>query len=266
MKKVFQLIFTLAVIVSFACGSLEAAAVSFSGLAIASASHVLPGLAMLNLMPAVTRDPKTGEPIPVVSRAQKTLLDFFNSDRANAVTKDALKRGAIIWNPVSYYIRANVVGLSGRQKLLGSATSKVLGICNLDKGILPQYYNFCYDRLVVRYVSSNTLANNTNVATLAGFSSVQSAMDDAVRNGEIIVSLNRFVQLETPVVDFVSAAAITGGGVRDFDGGLLESPKIWEENLQVEVELNLPQAVDATANFTNAVEIVFSGIEARLRN
>lgn len=266
MKKVFQIIFILGVVASFAFGSVEGAALSFVGLTIASVSQNFVGYAALNLMPAVTRDPKDGTPIPVVSRAQKTLLDFFNSDRANAVTKDALKRGAIIWNPVSYYIRANIVGLSGMQKIMGSATTKVVGICNLDKGILPQYYNFCYDRLVVRYVSTNTGANNTNVATLNGYSSVQSSMDDALRNGELIVDLNRFRQLETPVTDFVSAAAITGGGVRDFDGGLLESPKIWEENLQVDVWINFPQAVDATANFTNAVEVVFSGIEARLRN
>lgn len=266
MKKVFQLIFAFGILASLCLGSVEASAVSFVGLSIVSTSHLIPGIAALNLMPAVTRDPVGGAAIPIVSRAQKTLLDFFNSERANAVTKDALKRGAIIWNPVSYYIRANIVGLSGMQKIMSSATTKVVGICNLDKGILPQYYNFCYDRLAVRYVSTNTGSNTTNVATLNGYSSVQSSMDDALRNGELVVDLNRFRQLETPIVDFVSAAAITGGGVRDYDGGLLESPKIWEENLQVDVWLNFPQTVDATANFTNAVEIVFSGIEARLRN
>jgi hypothetical protein len=266
MKNFFKAIFVIGLVLSFMIGSPVAAVVCVLGFAYANNPTFINEYAMLNLMPAVIRDPKTGQAIPSVSRAQKTLLDFFDSPRANAVTKDALQKGAIIWNPVSYYIRANITGLSGRQKILGSATTKVLGICNIDKGILPQYYNFCYDRVTVRYVSTNTLSNATNVATLAGYSSVLSSMDDALRNGEIIVSLNRFVQIETPITDFGAPAAVVGGGARDYDGGLLESPKIWEENLQVEVELNLPQAVDATANFTNAVEVVFSGIEARLRN
>jgi hypothetical protein len=195
------------------------------------------------------------------TRCQKYLFDWLGV-RGNEITKAAVANGKIIWDPVTYYIRYAITGLSGRQKILSASTTKAVGTCNLDKGILPQYYNFCYDRITVRYGSTNTA--NSTVANFAGYSSVLSSMDPALRNGEIIISLNREVQIETPVIDFGSAASPTGGGAREFDGGILECPKVWVENLQVEVELNFPQAVASAANTFYFVEVAFQGAQARL--
>lgn len=253
MKKFLILsILAVGVLASVAVQNPAPFALAIAGLAFMS-SYKSADVAFISLVPAAMAG-------PAFTRAQKHLYDWLTKF-SNQVTKEAINKGTIIWDPVTYYIRREITGLSGRQKLLGSSTTKEVGVTNLDKGVLPQYYNFCYDRITVRYGSSNTA--NSTVKTFAGYTSALSSMDPALRNGELIVSLNREVQVETPVADFGSAAAPTVSA-REFDGGALECPKVWTENLQVEVELNLAGTVASTANTYFFVEVLFQGVQARL--
>jgi hypothetical protein len=200
---------------------------------------------------------------PAFTRAQKYLLDWL-AQFGNDVTKKAVASGSIVWDPITYYIRYAITGLSGRQKILGSATSKVDGVCNLDKGQLPQYYNFCYDRIAVRYGSTNTA--NSTVQNFAGYSSVLSSMDAALRNAELIVSLNQEIQVKTPIIDFGAEAAITGGAGVSNVGGELATPKVWVEQLQIEAEILFPNSttVASAVNTFYFAEVAFMGIQARL--
>lgn len=203
------------------------------------------------------------EEIPPMTRAEKALFDYLRS-KSNAVTYDAIKSGAISFDPISYYIRYNITNLANRVKILGPNSLYSLGITNFPNGAtLPQYYNFCFDRITVRYAVV-TSASASPSAT-AGYSSVQSSMDPALRNGEIIISSNRNTIVETPIIDFASAAAITGGGLRENDGGILEKPRFLLEQLQVEIELNLAGQIPNTANNTFLAEVVLSGVQARLK-
>jgi hypothetical protein len=262
MKKKFLFISLVFMLAGMYTGNFELATLSFAAMFIfANDWSAKRKVLAVILYPATITD-QNGNEVPMWTRAQKYLAQFL-SKFGNAVTKQAIADGSIIWNPVSYYIRANITGLSGRQKILSSATSKVLGICNLDKGQLAQYYNFCYDAVAVRYVDGGASVNDA-VYTLNGYSSVLGSMAPGLRNGELIVSLNRQVQIETPINDFGSQAAIVGGATRNFDAGELQVPKVWQEQLQVEVEVNLPVAIPATGTTTRAVEVEFYGIEARL--
>lgn len=204
-----------------------------------------------------------GQDVPPLTRAQKKLYDYVRM-KGNIITLDALAAGAIKWDNITYYIRKAITGLSGRQPLINAATTEAIGVCNLDKGQLPQYYNFCYDRIEVGYTTDNSSAS-LSPGVLAGYSSVLSSMDDALRNGELIIQLNREVQVESPVTDYGSKAAVSGGGALNFDGGELADPQVWQEQLQVEVDINLSATVPSAANTTYAMEVLFKGVQARLR-
>lgn len=203
-----------------------------------------------------------GQEVPPLTRSQKKLYDFLRM-KGNPITLEALLGGAIKWDNITYYIRTTLTGLNGRQPVLNSSVSEVLGICNLDKGQLPQYYNFCYDRIEIGYAVD--AAASTSPKAVAGYSSVLSSMAPGLRNGELIVQLNREVQVESPVTDYGSKAAITGGAALNFDGGELADPQVWQEQLQVEVDINLAAVIPSAANNTYVAEFLFKGCQARLR-
>jgi hypothetical protein len=204
-----------------------------------------------------------GNPIPPFTRAQKFLFDYLNM-KGNDITKKALNEGTLIWDPITYFIRAAITGLSGRQKIASQATSLAVGVTNLDKWVLPQYYNFCYDRIAVRYTTTTVSATDA-VYSGAGYSSVLSSMAPGLRNGNLIVSMNQNIMLYSPVIDYGSQASVTGGGVRDFDGGELQTPQIFVENQNLTVELEFPVVIPSATNTSYFVEVAFSGIQARIR-
>lgn len=253
MKKLLIVILALSVVLSIATHS--PAPLAFAAVAtFIFMNSYKQGYAMLIIVPAKMDG-------PAFSRCQKFLYDFL-AQRGNELTKAAIVSGNVIWDPVTYYIRTVITGLSGRQKFFQASTTKAVGTTNLDKAILPQYYNFCYDRITVRYGSTNTAS--AAVASFAGYSSVLSSMDPALRNGHLIVSLNREIQIETPIIDFGVEAAVTGGGARDFSGGILEAPKVWVENLQIEAEFDFAGTIPSVANTTYFAEVAFQGVQARL--
>lgn len=220
-------------------------------------------LASIGTVPAIVRDPANGQPIPVFTRAQKALFDYLEQ-RSQGTTRAALSKGALVFDPITYYIRFAITGLSGRQQIVSEGTTKAVGVTNFDRGLLRQYYNFCFDRISVRYATANSVT--TALGGLA-YSSVRGGtMDPALANGELIVIQNKNTIIETPVMDFVSAAAITGGGLREYDGGILEAPKVLEENKQVEIWISLAGTVPSATNTIYGVEVALQGVQARINN
>lgn len=228
------------------------------------------GVAFLMIVPGKMRVPVASpvvEEVPYMSRSQKALYDqLVTMGRANPVTQQAIEQDAISFDPISYYIRAVITGAAGKVKIVGPSTLVNVGITNFPNGAtLPQYYNFCFDRIAVRYAVAASAS--ANAAAMTGWSSIRSAMPAALGNGELVVSSNRNSIVETPISDFTSVAAITGGGERDYDGGALEKPRFFLELIQIEVELNLStsQVIPSAANNTYAVEVMFMGVQARLK-
>lgn len=272
MKKIIFAIFAVGLIASLMLSSPVLGAASFAGLFFAA--HSFKGkYANLMIVPArfVIQKPESNpdvlQEVPYVSRAEKALYDqLVTLGRSNAITRQAIEQGAISYDPISYYMRAVITGLSGKQKIISASTLNVLGITNLPNGAaLPQYYNFCFDRIAVRYAVANTAG--ANVAAITGWSSIRGNMPAALGNGELIISSNRNTIVETPISDFTSVAAITGGGERDYDGGVLEKPRFLLEMLQIEAELNLAQgqSIPPANNTTYAVELMMYGVQARLK-
>jgi hypothetical protein len=251
MKTLFKFLFALVALV----------AIGYAG----NAEVIDPATTLLAtgpaLVPAITRDPATGDQVPVFTRAQKALFDYL-SRKSQAQTAAALRSGALVFDPISYYIRSNITGLSGRTKILSETNSKQIGVTNFDRGLLRQYYNFCFDKITVRYTTGNSVTET--VQSLAGYSSVLSSMAGGLRNGNLIIAQNQNNILDTPIIDFGAAAAVVGGGARDFDGGALQVPKILEENKQVEIWLDLAAAIPSATNTIYAVEVVLQGVQARI--
>jgi hypothetical protein len=270
MKK-FKILFIVTLVASLAIGSAPLFAVSAMGLAFTQYSYKLTGYSFLTMVPGVivVQNPAKGPEygtlmeVPPMTRAEKALFDYLRS-KSNAVTYDAIQSGAISFDPISYYMRFAITGLSGNQQIVGPNTLYTRGVTNFTNGAtLPQYYNFCFDRIAVRYAVAASAA--AAPYSTAGYSSVGSSMDPGLRNGQLIVKSNRNDIVNTPIVDFISAAAVTGGGLREYDGGILEKPRFFLEQLQIEVNIDLPQAVAAVANNTYLVEVQFSGVQARLK-
>jgi hypothetical protein len=267
MKKFASIIFILGCVASLATGNPTLFAVSAIGLTFVNYSYKLTGVALLTMVPGIitATDPKTGMlmEVPPMTRAEKALFDYLRS-KSNAVTYDAIQSGAISFDPISYLMRYTITGLSGNQQIVGPNTLFSRGITNFPNGAtLPQYYNFCFDRIAIRYAVVASAA--ASPSSTSGYSTVGSSMDPALRNGQLIVKSNRNDIVNTPVVDFISQAAVTGGGSREYDGGILEKPRFFLEQLQIEVNLDLPGTIPSAANNTYLVEVVFSGVQARLK-
>jgi hypothetical protein len=265
MKKIFSILFILGLVAAITTQNVALGAVSFAGLFFTANSYVSK-YSFLQIVPGkyVTAQ---GEEVPYMSRAEKALFDqLITLNRANDVTLQAIRKGAISFDPVSYYIRAIITGQSGKQKIVGQSTLNSVGVTNFPNAAqLPQYYNFCFDRVAVRYAVAASA--NASAAAITGWSSVRGSMPAALGNAELIISSNRNTIVETPISDFTSVAAITAGGERDYDGGVLEKPRFFLEMLQIEVEINYAsgQTVPSAANNTYAVEVMFYGVQARLK-
>lgn len=271
MKKLFSIVFVVATVAALAIGNMEVAALGALGTLLSFAPSAMSSVAFLQIVPGkyVVTDPKTGMPteVPYMSRAEKALYDqLITLGRANPVTQNIIAQGGISFDPISYYIRAIVTGQSGRQKIVGANLIQIDGITNFpNAAALPQFYNFCFDRIAVRYAVNNTL--NANAAAISGWSSVRGSMPAALGNGHLLVSSNKNTILETPISDFTSVAAITGGGERDYDGGALEKPRFLLEliNAEVEIVYATGQVMPPANTTTYGVEVMFYGVQARLK-
>lgn len=269
MKKLFTIVFAMLALVGFATGNVALGVVATAGVAISTLTFASyhGKYAMFTLVPAVVRDlAPTAPEVPPFTRAQKFLFDFLRN-KGNLVTLDAYLKETIFFDPVNYYIRAVLPpAQQGRYQILGSSTSKVVGVSNFySQALLPQYYNFCFDRLQVNYGTTNTA--NAAVQAITGWTNVRGSMPAALANGEVIIQLNKNIIVETGICDFTSEAAVTGGGSLDFVGGALQVPRVLQENLQIECDVNLAlnQAIGNTANTTYGVEVNFKGVQLRLR-
>lgn len=267
MKNFAKILFIIGLAASYFIGSPALAYVSVGGLYLSVADFKLPKFSFITLVPGVitTVNPESGalEEVPPMTRAEKALFDYLRA-KSNLVTYQAIQSGDISFDPISYVIRATITGLSGNQQIVGPNTLFSRGITNFPNGAtLPQYYNFCFDRIAVRYAA---IAGTTiSPAATSAYSTVAGSMDPALRNGTLVVKSNRNDIVNTPVVDFVSQAAVTGGGSREYDGGILEKPRFFLEQLQIEVNIDLPGTIPSVANNTYLVEVVFSGVQARLK-
>lgn len=269
MKKFMSILFILGAVVALCIGNVEAAIVSGAGLAIANAELKFEKYAFFNIVPGkyVVMGDQGPEEVPYMSRAEKALYDqLITLNRANPVTQAVIRQGGISFDPISYYVRANITAGAGRQQIVNNSLIQYVGVTNFpNQGTLPQYYNFCFDRIAVRYAVATSA--NANTAAMVGWSSVRGSMPAALGNGHLIVNSNSNKVLETPISDFTSVAAITGGGERDYDGGVLEKPRFFLELIGIEVEIAFSQGqvVPSAANNTYAVEVMFYGVQARLK-
>lgn len=272
MKNLFKVLFAAALVLAIAYDSAAGMLLSVGGLLIACADSVPAKIsaAFFNVVPGkymVPRDTGAYEEVPMMSRAEKALFDqLITLRRANPVTDVVINQGGISFDPISYYIRAVITGGAGTQTIVDNSIIQTVGITNIPNGAaLPQFYNFCFDRIAVRYTTTNTAS--ANVAAMTGWSSIRSAMPAALGNGHLVIYSNQNKILETPVSDFTSVAAITGGGERDYDGGVLEKPRFFLEliNMQIDITYAKNQVVPSAANNTYAVEVMLHGVQARLK-
>lgn len=266
MKNICRLLFGIGLVASLFLASPLLAAACIAGFAFTENEKFISELSFVQIVPGKYITPE-GEEVPYMTRAEKALFDqLITLGRGNIVTLDAIKSGAISFDPISYYIRAIITGSSGRLKILGPSTLNYVGITNFpNQAVLPQYYNFCFDRVAVRYAVATSA--NANAASITGWSSIRGSMPAALGNGELIILSNKNAIVETPISDFTSVAAVTSGGERDNDGGVLEKPRFFLEMIQAGLDINFAtgQTVPSAANNTYAVEVQFYGVQCRLK-
>lgn len=198
----------------------------------------------------------------VVTDLQNFLIGYLEK-YGQAETQKAIASGKVFFDPIQYYIRFDITGLSGKQRILSEATQKIMGATNFNLGYLPKFTNFAFNKVGVSYVDDATGAAVAAKA-LTGWTSVRSSVDKAVANGEIIISSAKNTILEHPIAPFLREAANTSGtiGGSDFE---LEQPRVLKENELVEIEINLPNTVPSVAAHTYGIEVRLTGVQVRLR-
>ena len=272
MKTFISVLFIVGAVIGALTNHYEASIVGTVGLLLTNASLKPEAYAFLNIVPGKFVVPSTApgsgyQEVPYMSRSEKALFDqLITLNRANPVTQNVIAQGGVSFDPITYYIRANITGGAGIQQIVNNSSIQIAGITNIPNGgSLPQFYNFCFDRIAVRYAQADTA--DAPVQSITGFSSIRGSMPAALGNGHLIIRSNSNKILETPVADFTSVAAITGGGERDYDGGAMEKPRFFLELINIEVELQYAQGqlVPSEVDTTNAVEVMFYGVQARLK-
>jgi len=265
-NKFFTLAFAAFAVLAVCLGQYQAASLGAVGVAFSMSDFKFSNVAFLQIVPGKFVVGQ-GEEVPYMSRAEKALYDqLITLNRANPVTRDVIAQGGVSFDPITYYIRKTITAGAGQQAIVDNSLIKYVGITNIPNGAtLPQFYNFCFDRIAIRYAVTASAA--ANAAAVVGFSSVRGSMPAALGNGHIIVQSNQNTILETPVSDFTSVAAITGGGERDYDGGVLEKPRFFLELINIRVDFNYAtgQSVPSAANNTYTTEVCFHGVQARLK-
>jgi len=276
MKKTLLILFAISALFAVATANPVLLVASLVGVGMSTASYkdFKKNPAFFTLVPSIVRDmgsvQRTADgsfpEVPPFTHSQKFLFDFLRQ-KSNLVTLDAFLKETIFFDPINYYVRYVIPGAQqGRYQILGAFTQQIVGATNFyTQAILPQYYNFCFDRMQINYGSTNTA--NAAVQAISGWTNVRSSMPAALANGDIIVQLNKNIIVQTGVVDFTSEAAITGGNSLDYAGGALQVPRVLQENLLIEADLNFAfqQAIPNVANTTYGVEVLFKGIQLRLR-
>jgi hypothetical protein len=198
----------------------------------------------------------------VVTELQNFLTNYLEK-YGQGETKKAIGEGKIFFDPIVYYIRYDITGLSGKQRIVSEATQKVMGATNFNLGYLPKFTNFAFNKIGVSYVDDATGASVAAKA-LTGWSSVRSSVDKSVANGEIIISSAKNTILEHAIAPFLREAANTQGtiGGSDYE---LEQARVLKENELVEIEINLPNTVPSVAAHTYGIEVRLTGVQVRLR-
>src|SRR5690348_15688322 len=134
LNKIFSIVFILGAIAAFAVDSQLAAAVATGGAALSMAAPKLTGYAFLNIVPGkiMVPDGPGYQEVPAMSRAEKALYDqLITLNRANPVTADVIRQGGVSFDPITYYIRFAITGLSGTQDIVNQATQQIYGITNI---------------------------------------------------------------------------------------------------------------------------------------
>lgn len=278
-KSLIALVFLVGGLIGLAQAKAPLAAVGFVGLFCTvmdlkqtrkgvAFTALIPGIYKVpNFMPNLPADQQPYIEVPYMVRPEKSLYDqLLTLGRANPQTIAAIMQGGISFDPISYYIRYNVTGLSGRQTIVGATTLEIVGVTNFPNGAtLPQFYNFCFDRIALRYAVATSA--NANVASINGWSSVRGSMPAALANAELIIQSNNNTIVQTPVSDFTSVASITGGGEKGYDGGELAKPRFFLEQIapQIDIQFAQGQTMPSAANNTYAIELMFYGVQARLK-
>lgn len=199
----------------------------------------------------------------IVTDLQNFLIEYLNK-YGQEETRKAIGAGKIFFDPITYYIRYVVTGLSGKQKILGEGTTKVVGTTNFNLGYLPKFTNFAFNKIGVSGVDDATSASVAAYA-LTGWSSVRGTVDKAIGNGELIISSARNTIFENPIAPFLREASSTAGPIGNLDYEL-EQPRVLKENELVEIEVNFgSNTVASTAAHTFGIEVRLTGVQVRLR-
>lgn len=196
-----------------------------------------------------------------MTHLQNYLRSYLLSS-ANDQTRAKIAAGGIAFDPITYYIRYVITGLSGKQKILSETTQKLVGATNFNLGQLPKFTNFAWNKIGIAYVDEATGA--VAAQALTGWTNVRGSTDFSVANGEIIVTSSNRTILETPIAPFLREAANTNNTICEGDYEL-DQFRLFKENEIVYVELNMGgNTVPSVAGHTYGIEVRFSGVQARL--
>lgn len=190
------------------------------------------------------------------TRVEETLLNYLKNINPELAPKYANRE--LRFRDLDIYVKKQIDGLSGTQKIMDSTSSKAVGLCNLDKGRLDKDTAFAVSHIVIGYANSGA---GTDASAVTTYTSDIGSWPAGLQSGEIEIWQDNNLVWD-------GAAKSCGSQADSFlafgsEGRKLVAPFVLHPEKQIEIKINFASSI-APAN-SDFIEIFLFGVSTRKR-
>lgn len=176
-------------------------------------------------------------------------------------TVELFENRGLRFDPITYYLRANIKGDAGKVKYLKNTLDEEIGITNFNKGELDKHYNLAVESIRVAFFAAIPAATETDPRNINGYSPVVSKFPPALRNAELVISQDSIIKAKIPIV--ACGSEVPGDRPVGMDAFTLSSPFILLEKKRIEVEVEYPSDTNLPSDRELFLEILLNGTQSK---
>jgi hypothetical protein len=196
----------------------------------------------------------------------KSAVAFLNEPRvAQAIDNnlaEAISKNQIQFEDAEFYLKKNIKGLSGYQKLADETTDKKDGTINFDKSKLPPKEGLILQGIAVNFVSHSSITDPALVPTMTP---VLSYTDPAVANADLVIKQEGRTLFTRNIARLMQQAKgddPQGSGRCLFE---LANYRYIKPDVTIEIALQFPSGQTVNNSAQQHIEVVLLGTKTRMK-
>lgn len=178
------------------------------------------------------------------------LEEIAQANALSANLREQAGRGFVKIKDAELFVRKSIGGAAGIYELLNDTTDKADGVCNVNKGVLPSNQAFVIEEISIAGALGDDI-------TSAGSVDYGFAVDNAVKNAELVITQNGREVVNMPAVKFINDLAVPSQEVSI----KLKSFAYLNDNEYFSVAIKFPQGATVAAGTAAGT---FAYLELRL--